>query len=127
MSGANASPIGRGHQEVSASTPGVALQRCFNHDLREAAARCPECRRFFCRECVAEHDDRVICASCLKKLAAPALAKGRAFSAFMRSIQVVVGIVVAWFFFFIVGEALLRIPASFHDTSVWQAPWVDTK
>jgi hypothetical protein len=112
----------------SASTPSLALQRCFNHNLREAAARCPECRRFFCRECVAEHDDRVICAACLKKLTAPELDKRRAFSAaLMRSIQLVVGIVVAWFFFFIIGEGLLRIPASFHDTSLWQAPWIETK
>jgi hypothetical protein len=112
---------------VTSSTPGVALQRCFNHAFREAAARCPECRRFFCRECVAEHDDRVICASCLKKIAAPRLANRRAFSILIRSVQLVFGVLVAWFFFFVVGEALLRIPASFHDTSVWQAPWVKTE
>src|SRR5580658_7631208 len=32
-------------------------QRCFNHDLREAVAQCPSCKRFFCRECVTEHAD----------------------------------------------------------------------
>jgi len=112
---------------VSFSTPNLALQRCFNHSLREAAARCPECRRFFCRECVAEHEDRVLCASCLKKLAAPALNQHRAFSTLKRSAQVVVGILVAWFFFFVLGEGLLRIPDSFHDTSVWRPPWIDTK
>lgn len=112
---------------MSASNPGVALQRCFNHSLREAAARCPECRRFFCRECVSEHDDRVICASCLKKLAAPALAKRRSLPTLIRAAQVVIGILVAWFFFFIIGESLLRIPASFHDTSIWQAPWIQSE
>ena len=30
-------------------------QRCSNHPGREAAVRCPECGRFFCRECVTEH------------------------------------------------------------------------
>jgi len=103
---------------------GVALQRCFNHSAREAAARCPECRRFFCRECVSEHDDRVICASCLKKLATTESSKRRAFPTVLRSIQVVVGILVAWFFFFMIGEGLVRIPASFHDTNLWQAPWI---
>ena len=111
---------------MSASTLRVSQQRCFNHSNREAAARCPECRRFFCRECVAEHDDRVICAACLKKLAAPGLPKRRAFSVLTRSTELVVAILVAWFFFFIIGEGLLRIPASFHDSGVWQAPWVNT-
>ncbi len=109
---------------MSASNPGVTLQRCFNHSLREAAARCPECRRFFCRECVAEHDDRVLCASCLKKLAVPDGAGRKSFSSVLRAAQVAIGILVAWFFFFVIGEALLRIPTAFHDTSVWQAPWV---
>ena len=112
---------------MNSPTGGVALQRCFNHGLREAAARCPECTRFFCRECVAEHDDRVICALCLKKLSAPGQAKRRGFSTARRSVQVVIGILVAWFFFFIIGEALLRIPTSFHDSSIWQAPWIQSE
>lgn len=112
---------------MSASSPGFSSQRCSNHSLREAAARCPECRKFFCRECVAEHDDRVLCASCLKKLVKPELANRRAFSVLMRAVQLAVGILVAWFYFFIIGEGLLRIPASFHDTSVWRAPWVNTE
>ena len=29
----------------------LLYQRCFNHVLREAVARCPECLRYFCREC----------------------------------------------------------------------------
>lgn len=109
---------------MSASAARVSQQRCFNHSNREAAARCPECRRFFCRECVAEHEDRVICAACLKKLAAPERAKRRTFSVLTRSMELVVAIFVAWFFFFMIGEGLLRIPASFHDTNVWKAPWV---
>ena len=112
---------------MTPSNPGIALQRCFNHSLREAAARCPECRKFFCRECVSEHDDRVICASCLKRLAAPALNKRRAFSAAMRSVQLLVGLLIAWFFFFSLGEGLLRIPDSFHETSVWRPSWIDTR
>jgi hypothetical protein len=111
---------------MNAATP-VALQRCFNHSLREAAARCPECRRFFCRECVAEHDNRVICASCLKQLVAPQAARSRALTVLSRSVPLVAGFLIAWFFFFIIGEGLLRLPASFHDTSVWQAPWIGTE
>jgi hypothetical protein len=57
----------------------LLLQRCFNHGMREAAARCPECGRFYCRECITEHDDRVLCSACLKKLARAPLAKRPAF------------------------------------------------
>lgn len=46
-------------------------QRCLNHFSREAACRCPVCRNYFCRECVTEHDDRLVCAGCLKKLQTP--------------------------------------------------------
>jgi hypothetical protein len=41
----------------------ITQQRCLNHMLREAVARCPECSRFFCRECITEHEDKVLCAS----------------------------------------------------------------
>ncbi|MFN7139481.1 MAG: rhomboid family protein, partial [Limisphaerales bacterium] len=49
----------------------LTQQHCLNHFTREAAARCPECKQFFCRECITEHDDRVICAGCLRKLQQP--------------------------------------------------------
>ena len=52
----------------------VALQRCLHHGEREAIARCPECGSFFCRECITEHDERVLCASCLAKITRPAIA-----------------------------------------------------
>ncbi len=56
-------------------------QRCQFHALREAVARCPECQRYFCRECVTEHDERLLCASCLRKLlerSSPDKRRGRA-------------------------------------------------
>ena len=102
-------------------------QRCFNHALREAVARCPECGQFFCRECITEHDDRVVCSACLKKLARAPLTKRPAFVRIVRLAQCVAGVVVAWFFFFLIGEGLLKIPASFHEGTLWQVDWVDQK
>jgi hypothetical protein len=102
-------------------------QRCFNHASREAAARCPECRRFFCRECITEHEDRVLCATCLKKSASAPLTKSPAFLGIKRLIQCAAGIFLAWFFFFLIGESLSRVPASFHDATIWQMPWIDKK
>jgi hypothetical protein len=48
--------------------PGLALQRCFHHEEREAVSRCPSCGRFFCRECVLPHDGRLLCSACILAL-----------------------------------------------------------
>jgi hypothetical protein len=100
----------------------LAHQRCFNHAAREAAARCPECKQFFCRECITEHDDRVLCTSCLKRLAATPTER-RAFGSLRRIVQCAFGFVVAWFFFFLIGEVLAGLPDSFHEGTVWRVPW----
>lgn len=102
-------------------------QRCFNHATREAVARCPECSRFFCRECITEHEDRVLCTACLKKLAHVPLAKRAAFAIMLRFAQCAAAIVTTWFFFFLIGAGLLKIPASFHEGTLWQVNWVDRK
>ena len=98
----------------------LAQQRCFNHAAREAAARCPECKQFFCRECITEHDDRVLCAACLRKLAGAPSAKQRAFGGLMQFVRCAVGILIAWFFFYLIGEILVRLPDSFHEGALWK-------
>jgi len=107
--------------------PTTAQQRCFNHAAREAAARCPECRRFFCRECVTEHQDRVVCAACLKKLAERPGARARSFAGLKHTLQCAAGLLIAWFFFFLIGQSLLRLPDSFHEGEVWQVPWIEPR
>jgi hypothetical protein len=102
-------------------------QRCFNHAAREAVARCPECGRFFCRECITEHDDRVVCSACLKKLAKLPLARRPALVNAFRFVQCVAALVLAWFFFFLIGNGLLKIPTSFHEGTLWQVKWIDQK
>jgi hypothetical protein len=105
----------------------LAHQRCFNHSGREAAARCLGCQQYFCRECVTEHEDRVLCAVCLQKLARPPLTRHRAFLGAARFVQCLGGLVLLWFFFYLAGEALLSIPSSFHEGTLWQANWLDTQ
>jgi uncharacterized paraquat-inducible protein A len=100
-------------------------QRCFNHATREAAARCPECHHFFCRECITEHDDRVVCTACLRKLTRQPLTKRLAFAKLFRLAQCLLGILLAWFFFFLIGEGLLKLPASFHEGTLWKVHWID--
>jgi len=101
-------------------------QRCFNH-VREAVARCPGCVRFFCRECVTEHEHRWLCAVCLGKIAAAPASAHRASTTAVRVFQISLGFLVAWFFFFALGQILLLIPESYHDASVWNAPWYRSK
>src|SRR4051794_34634535 len=94
-------------------------QRCFNHAQREAVARCPECHQFFCRECVTEHDDRVICSACLKKLAKGSATRLPIVARLVRTAPLALGILLAWFFFFLIGESLLRLPTTFHEGTLW--------
>jgi hypothetical protein len=89
-------------------------QRCSNHPAREAVVRCPECRRFFCRECVTEHSGRMMCASCVTRLAAGAgLQAGRSAGALWVGLALG-GLLVAWLVFYYLGMALARIPSEFH-------------
>ena len=101
-----------------ADTVDLTRARCSVHGQREAAARCPECRRFFCRECVTEHGDRAICAACLERLARTGAERGRkSFQVVVRAAQVLLGIFAAWFFFYLVGAFLSSLPDTFHETS----------
>lgn len=94
--------------------------RCFNHADREAALRCPECGRFYCRECGTEHDRRFVCAACLRRLSSPrAAARGR-FAAAGRVLLAGGGIFLAWLCFYLCGQLLLAIPAEYHEGTVWE-------
>ncbi len=101
----------------------IANQRCFNHAVREAAALCPECSRSFCRECITEHNDRVLCASCLKKGLTPAPARTLRFTGIIRLGQSIFGFLIIWLFFYYLAQLLLSIPSNFHDGTVWQTLW----
>lgn len=99
---------------------GLIHERCLNHPAREAVARCPGCRRYYCRECVTDHEGKVLCAGCLKKLTAAVPAHRRAVLAHViRCAQLILGILTAWLFFYCLAQALLSIPTSFHEGAVW--------
>lgn len=101
----------------------LSSQRCFNHKLREAVARCPECGRFFCRECIAEHEDRVLCASCLNKLLKTSKASSLRLTGLIKLGQFLCGGMVLWMFFYYLGQILLSLPTSFHEGTLWQTGW----
>ena len=97
----------------------LTRQRCLHHPERQAVARCPACHCFYCRECITEHDDRVLCAACLKK---QAKSKGKArlrLGWLVQAGQAAAGVFALWLFFYVCGWALLSVPAQFHDGSLW--------
>lgn len=98
-------------------------QRCFNHVAREAAARCPQCRRFFCRECIAEHAGRMLCTLCLQQLAASLQQNRARWNLLFLALQFVAALFFLWIFFYTIGIALLKLPAAFHDGALWTQRW----
>jgi hypothetical protein len=97
----------------------LAQQHCLNHPAREAAAQCPQCRKFFCRECITEHDDRILCAVCLRKLTQTTGPRRHPWRALGRAGLGLGGWLTAVFFFYWVGQTLLLIPPSTHDKTLW--------
>ena len=99
--------------------------KCINHESREAVARCPSCKSFFCRECITEHDGRVICASCLQKLVseketAQKKPKGKRLGAIGGIVKAAVSLLVLWILFYAIGQFLLLFPDSFHSGEMWK-------
>ena len=99
-------------------------QRCLFHAEREAAARCPRCRRFFCRECTSEHEGRWLCAACILADAQERGDRARWRSAWLV-LRMAAGLVAAWFYFWLVGQGLLLSRDPIHpgsDTPAHAAP-----
>lgn len=100
----------------------LSRQKCFNHAKREAAALCLDCKQFFCRECITEHDGRVICANCLLKIQshAPAPKKN---AVLIRLALFLSAMLFLWFLFYSSGQVLLKLPDTFHEGTLWKELW----
>ncbi len=98
----------------------LSSKRCSNHWQREAAARCPECGRYFCRECITEHEDRILCAACLKKLTKETTGKSVSAAILLRAFQMLISILILWSFFYYMGKTLLLMPDEFHEGTLWE-------
>jgi hypothetical protein len=92
-------------------------QRCWNHELREAVCRCPSCGRHFCRECVTEHQSRLLCAPCLQAIARAAGARRNRPRALWTPLAALTGLSLSWLIFYIGGEILLEAAA--HAERTW--------
>jgi hypothetical protein len=88
-------------------------QRCWHHPNREAVVRCPECRRFYCRECVTEHLGRMVCATCVARLSTDAGFEGGRLRIAAWTVFALGGVLLAWLVFYYLGAFLARIPSDF--------------
>ncbi len=94
-------------------------QRCWNHEGREAVCQCLECGRSFCRECVTEHQSRLLCAACLVKVSRSVTAKRRPLRGLAPLAMTLAGLLLAWMVLFGAGESLLILAERAEQTS-WQ-------
>jgi hypothetical protein len=95
-------------------------RRCVRHPTREAAARCPGCGEFFCRECVVEHDGKLLCSTCIARRVAATGRRAERLAAVRRFASAGGGVLALWIVFYWVGALLLKIPPDFHDGTIWK-------
>lgn len=102
------------------------LERCRQHPEREAAVRCPACRRFFCRECAGEHEGRLLCAECIAAATRPAAARQGRWGWLSLGLTCLCGVVLTWWVFGLVGRILTEVPDEFHEGTYWRfLDWQD--
>lgn len=105
---------------ASPAGPGLFARRCARHPAREAAARCPGCSEFFCRECVVEHGGKLLCATCLARASSTLVRRQERLARARRGLMTAAATMVLWLLFFGVGALLVKIPPEFHDGTVWK-------
>jgi hypothetical protein len=93
-------------------------ERCWHHPDREAAGRCTGCARFFCRECITEHDDRFICATCLERAARARTHRGT--RVFQTTLLTCAGFIAAWVAFYAAAEWFASRAHEWQDNKTWQ-------
>ena len=82
--------------------------------------RCPSCGEFFCRECVSEHDGKLLCASCLARSSTTSARKRERRAVLRRVGAAAAGGLALWIAFYGLGSLLAKIPADFHDGTIWK-------
>lgn len=82
------------------------------HPAREAICRCPQCRRYFCRECITEHGGEFVCSACLQTLTRrTAKSDGLAHGWLVVPVLGSAALLAAWFFFYNIGQIVLSFVA----------------
>ena len=88
---------------------------CFVHESREAVALCLECRHSYCRECVVDHDGRLICAACLGRLQKAAAASTGRLRRALSYTSVMAALLLCWIVFYMAGRAFMLTEPPRHS------------
>ncbi|MDR3555508.1 MAG: hypothetical protein P4L55_12200 [Syntrophobacteraceae bacterium] len=94
----------------------IIRRRCLNHVNREAVAVCTRCSHSFCRECVAEYDQRVVCARCLAALEKAPREKRARWMGLLQTAWCGLSFIFLWAVFYYLGKILLAAPSAFHKS-----------
>lgn len=86
----------------------VADEKCWYHAARAAAARCPECEKYYCRECITEHEGQVICATCLDALTTEEEREEQA-SGLFSIVYGLLGMLLSWLLFYVISRSLIEL------------------
>ena len=96
----------------------LSLKKCFNHAAREAAARCLDCKNFFCAECITEHDGRLTCSNCLtKKADVKKESKPLPILKILAPFVILISITLTIIFFTLFSRVLYNSPEDYHILS----------
>ena len=96
----------------------IAQQHCWNHSSRGAVCRCPLCHRPFCRECVSEHDSRLLCAGCIRTSVSTSAQGRRHTGPLFLAAMALASTLVAWAIFFSLGQIIMD-SVTLADRSAW--------
>ncbi len=97
-------------------TEALHQQRCKIHPAREAMARCPSCGGDFCRECVNDHEGRLLCAGCIREVKTQVqTGKELGQSRLRLASYFALCTVGLWGLFYLAGRILLIVPMETHE------------
>ena len=105
--------------------PALDSQLCWNHENREAVCRFLGCRRSFCRECVTEHNGRLLCASCFAAAIPAAKSRSGSLRKLATPLLLASALLLGWLVYWGFGEVVIGL---FHrnafksDTSSLNPP-----
>ncbi|MDP7397495.1 MAG: rhomboid family protein [Lentisphaeria bacterium] len=91
---------------------------CRNHAGRKVVAHCRHCTQALCRECVTEHNNRMLCENCLRGVSQPVAAESKRRNAAIAAVAAA-GCLLLWLFFLATGQILAHAPSVFHRFVPW--------
>ena len=76
---------------------------------------CPGCTRFYCRECVSEHEGRYLCTTCLKNATGDTSTVQKARTFIRPLLKLSFAMLLLFAFFSILGDGLSKLPTLFFE------------